>query len=282
VDKEWFVRNVGESVEHGCSIPDMLNVLRWRYSSGYPRIGWGAKPRLLRLQYPPPIGRICAAVRCNRGSDSFIFGAVFHHRYYRLPLVCPPQTILDLGANAGFTALFFSRTYPAAEIACVEPIPANVECLKLNLELNGIAARVFQAAIAPHDGIVSMALAEKDYGHHVCQEDGGENKSSILRVPAISIPTCLEILNWERINLLKIDIEGYESVLLSSRCEWLRVVETICIECHTDYGLEDLSMLAKRWGFLPPERLSGIWLLRRDASPQAKRRLTGIQDLVHG
>jgi FkbM family methyltransferase len=282
VDKEWFMRNVRDGVEHGCSIPDMLNVLRWRYSSRCPRIGWGARPRLLRLQYPPPVGRICAAVRCNRGSDSFIFGEVFHHRYYSLPLVCPPRTILDLGANAGFTALFFSRTYPAAEIACVEPIPANIECLKLNLELNGIAARVFQAAIAPHDGMVSMALAKKDYGHHVWQEADRENESSILRVPAISIPTCLEMLKWERINLLKIDIEGYESVLLVGQCEWLRVVDTICIECHADYGLEDLSILAERWGFLQPERLSGIWLLTRYASTQAKGRLTGIRDLVHG
>jgi FkbM family methyltransferase len=202
-------------------------------------------------------------VRCNGGSDNFIFSEVFDHLYYNLPLQIVPQTILDLGANAGFATLFFSRKYPAAEIACVEPIPENIECLKLNFTLNEVAARVFEAAIAPYDGTASMALADMDYGHHICEESATDGRGT-LRVPTISIATCMTEMKWQRINLLKMDIEGYESVLLFEKCEWLHLVDAIFIEWHGDNPRENLQKLAKAWGFLEPELQPGIWLLRRE------------------
>lgn len=263
MDPRWLLRNISEDLKHGCSLKDTIASLRWKYSSSHPWLGWGAALRVIQLKYAPPIGLLRAAVRCNGGSDNFIFSEVFHHLYYNLPLEAAPRTILDLGANAGFTAMFFSRMYPAAEIACVEPIPENLECLKLNLKLNEVAARVFEAAIAPNDGMVSMELDAMDYGHHVSTESTTDGRPGTQRVPAISIPTCMNAMNWQRINLLKMDIEGYETVLLAENCEWLRLVDAICIEWHGDHPRESLHKLAQEWDFLEPERLPGNWLLRR-------------------
>ena len=88
----------------------------------------------------------------------FIFGEVLEHEYYRIPLLAPPATILDLGANAGFTAVFFGRTYPNARLACVEPVPDDVRVLVRNLELNGVDATVISGAFHSKDGRVTMGV----------------------------------------------------------------------------------------------------------------------------
>lgn len=40
-------------------------------------------------------------------------------------------------------------------------------------------------------------------------------------------------------------------------------VDAMCIECDEGYDESDLCVLAERWGFAPPERLPGTWLLTR-------------------
>ena len=218
----------------------------------------------IKFHYPFPINELELVVRDNRGSDNYIFGEVFDHHYYDLPLPFQPKTILDLGANAGFTAIFFARQYPSAEIACVEPIPGNVELLCKNLELNNIQAQVFPSAISIADGYLEMELDDKDYGHKVAGiEYGKKLTGKTIQVEALSIPTLLQKLGWGRISLLKVDIEGYEAILLKEQCNWLSLVDAICIECHEGYGEADLQVLAKEWGFSSPQLLPGIWLLLR-------------------
>ena len=200
-------------------------------------------------------------LRSNSGSDVFIHSEVFEHEYYRLPLVAPPATILDLGANIGLTAVYFGRCFPDAQIAAVEPVPDNLRILAKNLDLNAVQATIVPAAVDTKDGEVFMQLGSMDYGHRVAVEgaplDGG------IAVKAISVPSLLDRLGWDRIGLLKVDIEGHERALFSVDCGWLARVDALCIECHDEFGGSDLERLAQAYGFEPPQRLSGIWLMTR-------------------
>lgn len=212
-----------------------------------------------------PVKEIQVVVRDNNGSDAFIISEVFEHRYYDFPLPFLPTTVLDLGANAGFTSLFFARKYRLAEIACVEPVPSNVELLRENLELNKIKASIFPVAVAVEDGFIKMQMAEKDYGHKVAGISYGKDiMGQTIKVQTLSVPTIMKRLGWERINLLKVDIEGYEGVLLKENCEWLASVDAMCIECHEGYGEPDLQLVAERYGFTPPQQLPGTSLLIRE------------------
>ncbi|MBD2129892.1 FkbM family methyltransferase [Microcoleus sp. ZQ-A2] len=143
-------------------------------------------------------------------------------------------------------------------------MPENIQLLRKNLESNKVEAKVFPAAIAVEDGSIQMEIGTLDYGHKVAGITyGAALTGHTLEVEAISIPTLLKQLNWERISLLKIDIEGYEGVLLKENCEWLTRVDAMCIECHEGFGESDLQALAERWGFTPPQKLPGTWLLTR-------------------
>lgn len=219
---------------------------------------------LIAFNYPEPIGTLRLLLRTNNGSDGFIHGEVFEHNYYDLGLSCAPNTILDLGANIGMTAIYLRRCFPHADLACVEPMPGNLSILQENLRLNTVKATIISGAVDPTDGRLLMEVARKDYGHRVAKP-GETSGEQYVEVPAFCIPTLLDKLKWDRIGLLKIDIEGHERVLLSENTSWLSLVDSICIECHNDFGPDDLRQLTEGFGFLPPERLPGIWLLRRSS-----------------
>lgn len=258
----WFIRNSISSWRTRGGIADFLRRLAWIYSAKLPtpvrRSEW-----TIGFRYPPPIGRVRLLLRANGGSDAFIHGEVFEHEYYRLPLATAPANILDLGANTGMTTLYFSRVYPRACLACVEPVAGNIRALSRNLQLNSIKAVVFPAAIDPQDGRVRMHIGPSDFGHKVA-DAREDHRDETVEVDSISVPTLMRGLGWARIGLLKVDIEGHEKILLSRECEWLNLVDAMCIECHDGYyGESDLVSLAERFGFLPPKRLPGIWLLER-------------------
>ncbi|MBE0612752.1 MAG: FkbM family methyltransferase [Burkholderiales bacterium] len=257
----WFYRNLIECWRYKASLADFIKRMRWVYAKKHP-INAVPKQQEIGFLYPSPIGGIRLAVRANDGSDSFIFGEVFQHNYYRLGLPTQPKTILDVGANTGFTAVYFARTYTSARLACVEPIPANVRVLRRNLELNAVTADVFPVAITVEDGRVLMEILAKDYGHRIF--DGTSSaRVETLEVDALSIKTIQKRLGWSRIGLLKVDIEGYEKKLFSADCSWLWLVDAMCIECHEGFGEADLERIAAQFDFLSPLRLPGIWLLRR-------------------
>ena len=257
-----LVRNIQHSLNICPTWLDRWERIKWLY---------GDKPFVrpfltgthrIKFHYPFPINELELVVRDNRGSDNFIFGEVFDHQYYDFALPFTPLTILDLGANVGFTAIFFARKYPNAEIACVEPMPNNLETLKSNFELNSIASKVFASAISTQDGTIQMEIASLDYGHKVAGIEYGKALSGeILEVHGISVKTLMQQLGWKRIGLLKIDIEGYEAILLRDNCDWLSLVDAMCIECHEGYDESDLNILSKDYGFNPPLRLAGTWLL---------------------
>lgn len=258
-------RNYVRSGQICSSSLDRIKYLRWLY-------GGKASPEKLpkattiHFRLAAPVEEITLEVRPNGGSDAFIFSEVFQHRYYDFDLTSAPITVLDLGANIGLTAVFLGRKYPAAQIACVEPMPGNLSLLRTNLERNRVAARVFANAISAEDRPLFMQVADQDYGHKVATgtSDGQSTGGKTLRVEGISVPTLMANLGWERIGLLKVDIEGYENVLLRERCDWLQRVDAMCIECHEGYGEDDLRKLAEQFGFLKPETLAGTILLRRD------------------
>ena len=62
-----------------------------------------------------------------------------------------------------------------------------------------------------------------------------------LRVETLSIPTLLSRKAWTGIDLLKVDIEGYEKLLFQGSPRWLESVRVIIGELHGDYGQNELQ-----------------------------------------
>lgn len=261
MDLIWLKRNIVTSWSNRISIVDAFKRLLLIYSNHLPerlRKGYWE----IGFRYSPPVGEIRLRLRANRGADTFIHGEVFEHGYYDLHLPFKPDTILDLGANIGLTCVYFARCFPHALIAAVEPMPANLLLLRMNLDLNDVKAEVIAGAIDAVDGQVLMDIEQLDYGYRVLDScEAGAQRG--FAVAGYSVPTVLRRLGWERIGLLKVDIEGHERTLLADCASWIDRVDAICIECHDGFGEAQLGDFASRWGFRPPHALPGIWLLTR-------------------
>lgn len=262
MDPVWLMRNIATAWRRRVEAKDFVQHLTWIYSRG---LGLHGREFTIAFRYPAPVGEIRLRVRSNRGADGFIHGEVFEHEYYRLPLKSFPATILDLGANIGLTAVYFARQFPGAAIACVEPIPGNLQLLEQNLRMNAIDAQICPAAIHKNDGLVAMELDQNDYGHRIASSDT-IGAAELLDVPAISVPTLLKKLGWDRVGLIKIDIEGYEKILFAGECDWLSRVDSLCIEWHDELpeARRHLTAIAHRFGFGPPQLLPGVWFMSRE------------------
>jgi FkbM family methyltransferase len=178
--------------------------------------------------------------------DYCAFREIFVRGIYEQPLG-NPETILDLGANCGCATLLFAARYPNARITAVEPHPGNLYALRENLDLNHLQAQVIPAAATVTDGPVLLAV-RTSLSHSLLPGEGSAVETQ-LTVPGISIPTLLSQLGWDRIDLLKVDIEGYERVLFSGRPAWLNKVNCIIGEHHDSYQIPELQADLEPVGF---------------------------------
>jgi FkbM family methyltransferase len=180
--------------------------------------------------------------------DLRIFYEIFLERAYGLPpsLLTDPLVIIDAGSNIGMTALYFSALYPRARIYCLEPDPHNFQLLQRNLDLHKVAGRaiLIEAALYDRDGRIGLSNAQWAYNSSVC-EGGADQKT----VAAISMDSLLDQFHLDRIDLLKIDIEGSEDKVFANATGWLKKVSVLLIEVHAPESQEPIMRRLAESGF---------------------------------
>ena len=180
-------------------------------------------------------------------SDIRVFKQIFvDNEYDSLNLPETANTIVDLGANIGLSALFFLKKYPNAHIIAVEPDTVNFEFMKKNLEDYSNHVALLQAAIWPSDGEVSLVEHDESneglgaWGYRTETLTEGAEAS----VNAISIPTLMNQFSMDFIDILKVDIEGAEYELFEKDYEsWLDKVGLIIIETHDRFKPNSEAMV---------------------------------------
>jgi FkbM family methyltransferase len=257
--------NIIVSIRTTTNVFNAVKKLGWLYNK-LPQFTTGIK-----FKYPYPIGKINLKVRSNRGADAFIISEVFEQECYWVSLNNITH-IVDLGANAGFTAVYFSKLFPSATIACVEPMPVNISVLKRNLALNKVTSVVYEAAITIKDEKTLMDIGDKDYANKVHNIPFGKSMDhNTLTVDGLSMDTMLKKLKWETIDLLKIDIEGYEGILLTQNNDWLNKVETIIVELHEGVTIDIIKNATHKYGFVHVVLKKGNWLLSKNEISDSRR-----------
>ena len=125
-------------------------------------------------------------------------------RFLLAQLVRPGMRIVDVGANVGYYTLLFERLAgPDASIVAIEPSRENVQELRRNVERNGLRnVRIHTIAVGAYSG--EATLAESLNGRVVPPGEGTHQ---------VQMRTLDELLP-ERIDFLKIDVEGYESFVV--------------------------------------------------------------------
>lgn len=139
--------------------------------------------------------------------------------------------IIDIGANVGGFAVWAHEYFNNAKIDCYEPIKANYDLLRQNIEGTDIAVR--NIAIGKNDGERMMY-----YGLHNCGEasmfQGEEQRQEGEMVKVMSakhLPQC---------DIIKIDTEGAEIEILENLVHFPNI---FLVEFHSAYNRRKIDEL---------------------------------------
>jgi len=165
-------------------------------------------------------------------------------------LIKPDMTVFDIGANAGFYTLLFSRLIGrGGQVIAFEPDSENMCLLRKHIALNKLEnVSVVQSAVSDTAALVGFSLTGGATGRL-------EKNSSYL-VPTVRLDELLADNNLPSPNVIKMDVEGAEVMVLrgakdfieKKTCSWIVALhgdeaKNGCLVIFTEAGyfLQDLQ-----------------------------------------
>lgn len=128
------------------------------------------------------------------------------------------MAVFDIGAHAGFYTLFSRLLGEEGKVFAFEPYPENLNFLVKHVQLNRIKnVKVVAAAVCKKDGFEGFMIGTSNYTGKV-QTD----RQTDLLVPATSMDSAVKRCKFPVPNLIKIDVEGAESLVLRGANEILK------------------------------------------------------------
>jgi FkbM family methyltransferase len=129
--------------------------------------------------------------------------------------------ILELGANIGYYSVQGALAAPEASYVAVEPHPGVANILRANLRLNGLQnVGVREAAAVGKKSADTMQLLVPDEDHYAapCGASLGGDGEGFDRAASASVSVAVVEASSlvGNVDLIKLDIEGYEFQILSS------------------------------------------------------------------
>ena len=135
----------------------------------------------------------------------------------------PGMTVWDLGANIGYYALMEAAIVgPSGKVYAVEPLPANCQLLRSNIELNhcGEVIELLEMAISNRNGEADFHVSDMSNTStfHPTSYRSGETLKHLsgrtIPVRTLDVPTFLK--NKRPVDLVRMDIEGHEVEVFQS------------------------------------------------------------------
>ena len=124
-----------------------------------------------------------------------------------------PAVIVDVGANAGAFGLpVLKAAGPGARALAFEPNPVMQARLRRNIALNDLEVALFECALGdapgrsrlyfPRNGNLGQGRIDVKYAHKAGTEG--------VEVEVRTLPDCLSAAGVDRVDFLKVDVEGLE------------------------------------------------------------------------
>ena len=128
-----------------------------------------------------------------------------------------PFVFVDVGGNVGLFSLFVAaESKGRARIVAFEPEPGNFARLAFNVAANpGLPVRPRQLALSDETGELAIELDRRDRGGtRVHRLDEANAAAGVVRVPCRPLLAVLRDERIERIDAMKLDVEGMEDTIL--------------------------------------------------------------------
>ncbi len=164
-------------------------------------------------------------------SDFHVFAEIFikHdykfliENYQKISPQSPPEFIIDIGANIGCASLYFKQIYSSATIVSVEAEKNNFLSLEHNISLNNYKdISLYHNAFWINEGNLMIEENFRDgrdwaFAIRPMAEKSSQIVKGLTLQNILEKRNVLEKPNPEKIDILKIDIEGGEKWILEDK-----------------------------------------------------------------
>jgi FkbM family methyltransferase len=151
----------------------------------------------------------------------------------------PDDVLLDIGANIGYVSGCFLQNVPRSKVIAVEPQPLIMDLLESNLKQFGDKRyKIFPVGISDADSFGWLEICDFNRGASKVVKD--KNKHTV-EIQLWSAKRLFASLQGEKIDIVKIDVEGHEETVLKASQEDLNRLRprAIFFEDHAQSAAPD-------------------------------------------
>jgi FkbM family methyltransferase len=161
------------------------------------------------------------------------------------------QYVLDIGAHTGVYALIACAANPSATVYAFEPVPHVFDLLAANLRANNWEARCHaeNVAIAATSGTTQFHVPRLTIPMTASLNVAGFRglDGDLIDVRTTTID---EVCRGQKIDLVKIDVEGFEDQVLAGMQQSMRdSAPKIIVECNPDGPYRQVEALLTNFGY---------------------------------
>jgi FkbM family methyltransferase len=161
----------------------------------------------------------------DAASFLFMHGEIYEQQIYCFKASSPRPFIIDGGANIGLSVLYFKELYPESRVIAFEPDEEVFSVLKSNVERSGYKdVELVRRALWSSETTLEFMHEGADGGRIAQGADANRRSIQTARLR--------DYLD-ERVDFLKLDIEGAETEVLLDCADRLDRVEHLFVEYHS-------------------------------------------------
>jgi FkbM family methyltransferase len=153
----------------------------------------------------------------------------------------PGMTFIDVGSNKGDFSLIAARIMNGeGSILAFEPEPRNCIWTRKSIELNRYKnIQLFEIALGEHNETAKLFLGEKSGWHSLVPSLPSRNMG-VIEVQKRTLDAVLEECSTKKVDMMKIDVEGFELMVLNGAYRTLinNPDMTILLDIHPHLGVD--------------------------------------------
>jgi len=172
----------------------------------------------------------------NKNELDILIDEIFNKEIYCIDIKNIKPVIFDIGAHIGLSTIYFKDRYPNSKIFCFEPNPNIFPILEENIFINNLQDITLKnIAVGDKDCIKELYIDSSGNGAFSTASFtknawSGEQKTLPIMVKVERLSNYVV----DKINLLKIDVEGAEGSILEEleKENKLQFIQNILLEYH--------------------------------------------------
>lgn len=163
---------------------------------------------------------------------------------------------IDIGGNVGLWSCELVDHFE--NVVIFEPVEEFIDCLKKNISKENF--QVFQMALGREESLINMIIDRNNSGHsHIDTDTIGSGTIPLKK---------LDSFNFKNIDLIKIDVEGFEEEILLGAEHTIKENLPVLVVEQRDHEYKQSMItlpsikILESWGYIPVKRFSKDWVLK--------------------